>query len=507
MRKCFLLAFIVWGFFLNAQDSNPLRIEFSSLGRDGEYRVLLADQQGMIVVRNDGNSGDDQNLWRLFGYSVDMEQQWESRLELDEDLELRKMYYYQGLGNLLFEHSSSRESKMEDVSIDMADGSVSTTTFQMEGRHMVRDYIAIGEHSFILALKGKGLKSFFRNIFSSQKAKSRLKLLRIDRNTKSTRLLSDTIPGGMRPLRLNFYEHGNTVDVYMANAVSDTRDDLWMYAFSYNGSLKKKHHLKSVPGKTVVDLAVRSQGKTRYMTFSMSGLSQRYDRYEDYTDGIYFCIISNDKLVDSRFHKLSGFTSFFKEADTEMIRYFPKQKEVQGTVGYPMQIHSDLKGTEGEMILLAEAYYPDFYTQVYYDAYGMAHTRRIFRGYKYTHALAIAFDRKGEISWHEAMELKGKYTQNRKKSVDVISDGRDAGMVYNLENELSYQLISGGKAQGEPAVVSLPFKNRNDRLKSSKNGRIHYWYGNYLLATGYQEINNPAEGNRKLFYIHKIAFQ
>lgn len=493
---------------LYAQRDKPLRVEFSSFGRNNDYSVLLADDKGLIVLRDDGKNQDNQNVWKLFGYSTKMKQKWKSTIMVNNDFVLSRKFYNDNYANLLFLDSQNKESVIKQYRIEMSNGKTDSVSYSVDGKLNIKDFRVVDNQSFILGLDIKGFKNFLSSIFSSSEDEGkRMKLIHYEWNTGEMKLISDSFDTGMRPKSLDIFEHGKTVDVYTARDVSDSRDDIWMYSFSYSGVFQKKYKFSPVKGKFVVELAVTSYGKNRHIAATMSSLRDRYDRYEDYTDGIYLSVFKNGEEAVSRFYKLSNLNSFYAKADPDMFRFFPGRKKVTGSVGYQIKMHPKIKGNSDEMILLAEAYYPEYHTEWYYDAYGVARTRYIFDGYRFTHALAIAFNDKAEITWDESMKISGIRSYSRRKRVDIISDGSIAGIAYNLDNELHFQLVVDGQAEERAQAVTLPLMFSNDHLKKSHESRINYWYNNFLLASGYQKIDNRDKGNRRVFYIYKISFQ
>lgn len=509
LRFIFFLTLLLAGVQLPiaGQSNKPLRIEFSSFGKSDAYALLRAEEHGFVVIRDEGKNDDNQNLWSFFGYNVDMKRIWKSKVTLPKDYRLAKKTNYKTHACILFLQQTNRATDITEVRINMADGSVEKNSLTSDGKIEIQDYKVIEDQSFILALDIKGMKNIFSRLLGSSDAGRRLKFWRSDWSNSSYQELSDSIADGMRPKRIDIFLHGETVDVYAVRDVNQQRDDIWLYSFTYQGEYINKYRFSPVDGRFVVEMAVRSEGRNRYLAATMSGIRDRYDRYEDYSDGIYLGVFRNGEEAVSRFYKLTNLNAFYAKADADMFRFFPGKKEMGGSVGYPLDMHPTIKGKGNEMIILAEAYYPEYRTEWYYDAYGMAHTRHVFDGYRYTHALAIAFNSDAQILWDEGLKISNIRSYYRKRRVDVISDGTTAGIAYNLDNEIHYQLVVNGDADGGTRTVTLPLLSSNDLLKSSNEGSIHYWYEDYLLASGYQKIAHADQGNRQIFYVYKIGFQ
>lgn len=494
--------------YVFSQADKPLREEFSSLGRKGDYSVLLAENKGLMIIRNDGKTKNDEIIWRFWGYSTDMVRKWKSTFSMEKHYEFSRKFYRAGFGNILYADVSNNESRLKHIQINMETGEVKSRDFKVDFKFQIRDFKVVNSAAYVLGLNAKGLNSFFKNIFKSDDEKGhRIRFFKYDWEQNKLTNFSELIDEGMRPKRLNIHKAGKEIDIFMARAITEQQDEIWMYSFGFNGKLNQKHKFSSVSGKNVVDLVVTSAGSKRYIGATMSSLRNRYNNYEDYTDGLYFSIFKKGKEINSRFHKLSNLRAFYNKAEPEMFQFFPGKDKVDGSVGYQLKLHPELKATNNKMILLAEAYYPEYHKEWYYDAYGVSHTRKVFDGYRYTHALAVAFNAKAKVTWNVSMEINGIKSYSRDRRVDIIAEEGNAGIVYNLDNELHYQTLKGGKNKQNPATVTLPMLYDNDQLKESEDGRIRYWYGSYMLATGYQHIDHENKGNREVFYLFKIGFQ
>ncbi len=507
MKMVFGIWFLLLSLLLFARGDDPLRVEFPASGRSEGYHLILAGQQGFIVLRKEGGSDNNNTVWRVFGYSPFLEQRWEDSLELPEDLELAAKDYHQGVAGLVFLHSSNRGSSLREVWVEMRQGVVGQYGFHVEEPLIIRDYKTAGQQSFLLAQQESDSRGVIGRIFQSGKDDDRqLKVIRLDRKARKHEYICDHIKMGMRPSRMDVFHYEQTIDVYTVHAPPEGHHQIYMHSFSMSGEIMNIRRIAISEGKSVVDVAVTSRDSMRFIAATVSGVINRYNRYEDYTDGIFFCSITHNGEINARLYTLSNITSFYRKAHAEMFQFFPGRRDSPGSAGYPLQIHPVLKGRENEMILLAEAYYPEYLTQIYYDAYGMSRTRRVFNGYKYTHALALAFNDEAGLLWHEAMEIRDIKTYSRKIRTDIISDGTQAGIIYSLNNKLRYQIVSNGKAIGDVGSASLPLKYRNDMVKRSRDNQVVVWHGDYLLAYGYQDIENRSEGNRSVFFVQKIAF-
>lgn len=505
------LLFGVWLLFLPAlilaRADQPLRLEFISSGRGQSFHMVLAGDQGFIVLKNQRNRDNNKIVWKLLGFSSLMEQQWQDSLSLHENMEMVASDYDEDVAAMVFMKKSNQGTKVKEVWVDMSRGSVHQYEFHVEEQLAVRDYKTAGQQSFLLAMDISDHRGVIGRLFQQGREDEQpMVLIRMDRKEPEHEYICDVIGPGVRPLRLNVFHYKQNVDLYALEESPNGHHQVRMYTFSMGGNLLIDRVMFTAEGKSLVDVAVTSKDSMRFVAATVSSIRNRYNRYEDYTDGIYFCTMPFGREPTARLYTLANITSFYRKAHAQMFQFFPGRKDAPGSAGYPLQIHPDIKGDNNENILLAEAYYPHYLTQIYYDAYGMSRTRRVFNGYKYTHALALAFNNEADLLWHEAMEIKDVQTYSRRTRTDIISDGQQAGIIYSMNNNLRYQIVSNGKAMGDVGSVSLPLKYRNDVVKQAVNNNVRVWHGDFLLVYGYQNIENSTQGQRRVFFVQKVAF-
>ncbi|MFW6019150.1 MAG: hypothetical protein ACOCPM_01090 [Bacteroidales bacterium] len=504
---CFILLIIPFQTG-NAQSNQPMRVEFSSLGRQDDFHLMLAEDKGFVIIRDDGKSSDDEIIIKLFCYSEDMEKKWNSTITVYKDYSFSKKYYRNGFGYLLFSDSNNKGSNFKVFRIDIATGKVTSREFSVEDKILAVDFISVNGHSYVLAREGKGLTNLITNVFSkSDKNSGMLRFFHYNWQEEKLNNLTDSVQGPMQPRQIEVFDQGKTVDLYAVKSSDKYTDEIWRYSFSFNGTLGEKYQYSRIKGKTVVNIAINEYENRRFLAATMSSMRNRYDHYEDYADGIFVSIFSKGKEENSKYYKLSNINAFYSHTNSDMFQFFPGKNKVQGSVGYPILLHQEAITDPKQNVILAEAYYPEYRTEWYYDAYGVAHTRKVFEGYRFTHALAVSFSNDCDIAWDAAIKMPEIHSYDRHQKAGLITDEKTTGIVYNFDNEISYQLVSEDKKLNGRKTATLPLMSKNDNLKNSNYERIQYWYGDYMLASGYQKINNNQKGNRQVFYVYKIAFR
>ena len=187
-------------------------------------------------------------------------------------------------------------------------------------------------------------------------------------------------------------------------------------------------------------------------------------------------------------------------------RYEEHGKEMDVTVN--MYVHPVLE-SENELILLGEVYYPTYRNlstaTTYIQGRPSTNSVRQFDGYEYTHAAVCKFDLDGHFKgdhcfpihiWHKPYELKN--------IVNMYAHDTILEMVYMNDNYLQNKAITPSEEFSETVVLEA---DSTDQIRYTV-GEVNYWYGNYFIATGFQNIRNTGDirirRKRDVFYLQKL---
>ncbi|MDH5367927.1 MAG: hypothetical protein OEW67_13155 [Cyclobacteriaceae bacterium] len=241
-------------------------------------------------------------------------------------------------------------------------------------------------------------------------------------------------------------------------------------------------------------------------------------RNSDATQGFYIAGFYQNQEVFKKYHHfndLDNFYSFKSDREQERIEEIIEKKKSQGREyksKYRIMTH-EVISQGGNYLMLGEAYYPTYRQQrvrrysprgYYYE------TKIVFDGYKYTHAVVVAFNKKGDIIWDYSFKINDIKSMELKEHVRVNSTNEITKLVYNLEGKMNIMTIRNGKMESKDENIALPSKYENDQVKYSDLGQSEHWYGNHYLAWGYQRIRNiegkGSNKKRNVFYINKLTF-
>ena len=133
----------------------------------------------------------------------------------------------------------------------------------------------------------------------------------------------------------------------------------------------------------------------------------------------------------------------------------------------------------------------------------------ILDGFRFVSAMTVAFNDKGAIKWSTAMEIRDVFSKYIFPRMNLVLDGENAVLSYSTKGKIMSKVVNGPDSRtGLDQMSILPDKAR-DEVVDDYNNSLSFWYGNYFIAYGYQQIRNnfSSENKRTVFYVNKLAFR
>ena len=172
-------------------------------------------------------------------------------------------------------------------------------------------------------------------------------------------------------------------------------------------------------------------------------------------------------------------------------------------------IHDIIK-MDDHFIMLGEAYYPkyssytsssSFYTNPGTSSFGNrdSYNSYNFAGYKYTHAVIIAFDKNGKVIWDNSFEINDVLSLTLEQFVHPNIQDDQIILLYNYENVIRSKIIRGSEILEGKSFNDIQLKFEDDVVNNnSEFGGIEKWYGDAFYAFGVQKIKNLRDREVKL---------
>jgi hypothetical protein len=196
-----------------------------------------------------------------------------------------------------------------------------------------------------------------------------------------------------------------------------------------------------------------------------------------------------------------------------------KIKGKKNRFNYRFLIH-ELVPYKDQYILLGEAFYPKYrqvdrnYENFFSSGIGsntIIKDGRIFEGYHYTHAAILGFDKSGKLLWDNSFEINDVKTFTLEQYVKLEMNDDKIDLIYLYENKIRTKVIQNESVLEGKSTAPLQTLNETDIIaKSSTNNSLEYWYGEYFIAFGTQQIENTGTGGiphkRNVFFINKVKY-
>jgi hypothetical protein len=231
------------------------------------------------------------------------------------------------------------------------------------------------------------------------------------------------------------------------------------------------------------------------------------------------------------FLNLKHFFDFMNPARVARLRQRSQRLRAssrQHRLRYRLLMH-DMIPFQGGYVLVAEVYYPRYqqgygtyynaaaYMPMYNPLYGPGFYDRYNRsnrnvdGYRFTHALICAFDRRGNLLWDNSFLLKDVETGTLAETVQVrpMPDGKRLVLSYLYEDKLRYKIIDQATSSPNDLEVTLRTSEaaHPEKTLDTSSSELQAWYGSKFVAYGYQRIRSGGFTTRNVFFINSIAFE
>ncbi len=252
-------------------------------------------------------------------------------------------------------------------------------------------------------------------------------------------------------------------------------------------------------------------------------------RKSEFSRGLYVSRLKNGIQESMAYHNYGDLENFFVHFSDRKEKRVKERIQRRKALGkrikfnYRLTAHNIIE-QDDQYILIGEAYYPRYRnsSQTYgsraggFGGQGLPNSfNPYFIGYKYTHAVVVAFDKTGSILWDNSFEINDVETRSLREYVKVHVDkgSKKIVLMYLYDNKIRSKVIEKGQIIEGKTINPVKLTYETDKAKSSDKEKegIEKWYGNKFYAYGTQKIKNitqrGSKASRKIFYINKIEYE
>lgn len=495
---CALLGVI---FLSSAQVLQTNRFEYALGPSDHEFQIIPAGTSGIFLTRRYANPGAD--FIQILKLDTAFKEQWAGYLPIEDSYNVigRKTQ-----GDQLFLLSKYAEYSRNDLILYVVNES--TGLYRM---HRIRSFIPVTPNEFQITNTAVLIGGYFNRVPV---------VLHYDFNTMKSKVLPGLFNESGELNQIRVYDD-NTFDVLISAQNQLRQYTVWLKSYDPEGNLLMNYPLEPEGSS---NLLFGRSVKTDHKNQMIAGVFGT--RNKIFSRGMYIANIAPSGLQQIRYYHFGDLKNFFKymKAKREIrVKNRIERKKVKGKrarFNYRFLVHELILHND-QYILLGEAFYPKYknldrtYSSGFFSGGAttgpLIRDGRVFDGYVYTHAVVMGFDKEGNLLWDNSFEINDIKSFTLEQFVKLSVQGDNIALVYMYQNQIRTKIIKDDRViEGKTSDPIKTFRENDVVKKQGKDGgNLEYWYGDFMVAHGTQEIisDNRQHYPRRVFYINKVTFE
>jgi hypothetical protein len=491
-------------------DDKPLRVEFKVRSDNETYRVIPCGASGALLFFKSLEVVETtKTKWYFSLYDNNLQQIWVKSLPVLNELEYKIFSIKHDTLALLFQVSG--KDKSLDYNFLIARVLLSKSTFiantgRFPENSTTEHFEIVGQKAYIaLNVKDEASRMMVADLVSgtaktfpfSGNAASTVSAFSIDSTgAQILAAIKRQIGKNRSECYLDRYDMaGNPISEVLISTISDERDiqEVGFVPLSADQTiLFGSYGNKNESGPT------KSQGEsTGYFYSRVEGNQQKTIEFYNFLE------LKNAKTL-------------LDEKDIAMLRKkaLKKNRDLKDfSIDFKLLLHPVIRDRD-KFIVFSEVYHPQYHTENFtdFDFYGQPFTNSytVFDGYRFTNAILAEFDKDGNMMWDNNLEIRNLLTFDLSPKVNAFFTGGNIVLTYLSDGKIASKIINGDNVVEKLDFSSFDLTYPDDKLLSETKSRMAWWYGNYFLCYGYEDIKNVAlDGNNKrlVYYFSKIKFE
>ncbi|MBS1555227.1 MAG: hypothetical protein JSU09_09900 [Bacteroidetes bacterium] len=498
----------IWlnAFCLHAQVEQTARWEMP-VNQEGEvYKIAPADSLGVVAYSKNQGQGIDQI--ELIRMDTALREVWKGYISVQKFFAISFAHVYQEKLFLLLSHSYNPVIGFLVVELNIRDGRYLT--------HAVKNIIPFKPTEFT-ATNGALLIGGYYNY--------RPLVLHYSLSKKQSKILPGFFnePGEINQIKVN---DDFSVDIIISANNQQKRKSLWLRNYNQDGDLLKTTVLEPQEKRSLLF------GRSVKTTDNHMLVAGVYGRNTEYSRGIFVSTISPYGEYTTRYYNFADLQNFFRFMRVNQEKRVKKRIERKRIKGKRIKFNyrflvQEVIPYRDQFVMLGEAFYPRYVYQTRntnpaffgyqrvggYQFYSPYRSDQIFDGFQYTHAIAIGFDSKGKVIWDNSFEINDAKSFQLEQFVKIAPTNDHIDLIYFYQNLIRSKVIQGSQVLEGKTADEIKMLSPTDYVskKDVQPNRLQYWYGNHLLASGFQNIrvspDRLADIKKRVFFINKIRYR
>lgn len=507
LKFIFLVILLTFCNSLLGQISQPLRYEIEIDNLNDEYYIVSAKEQGLFLFKEmDKQTEDNEYIWEIIRLDTSLQEVNRKEVIIDNKFSFKGYSYDNGQFVMLFQEGYDFAKDLLFLTF-----SINSDTFNS---YLYENLVPIRLTEF--EAKNDAV------IFGGN-VNMRTVVMMYNFTAKKGVVLPGFYDDRSSLLQIVTKTDDDWVRVITSDRLPSKRYGITVRAFStmgesiFNETLQAKEDLSLTDGRIVNS---SEGGNLLAGTYSIK-------RRTETSRGIYvadFAKQNEDKINYYNYANLENFFNYMKERRKNRIMKKIARKKIKGKklkFSYRLFVQ-DIVKQDNQNILIGEAYYPTYSNKNYnygygsfnsYDPFIGGRSAQVFDGYKYTHAVIIAFDDNGKLIWDNSFEINDLKSFQLEEHIHLAFLDNEIVMLYLYNQELKIKVIKESEIIEGKYTEDLKLMYESDEMKSNDEELegLKQWYGNNFYAYGVNKVKNLKDKdiklNRKVFFINKIVVE
>jgi len=498
---------------LAAQVNKPVRLEIPVKDDSEIYKVVPCDQNGVMIIYLSADTDESGNLiWITALLDRNLKEIWRKPVSLPRGFGLAEALYTNNhLVGFWYSLKGNDDQNLRIVDIQVADTIKRESVFTVPERAEL-SHFGICEHFAMVGLNTKDNQSLF---------------IRYDLRSGNITSINQEIEGSVVIESMNINNESGVVSAILRTTGSAKKRGYYLVKTDRNGQKISQLKLSKFDDSNMVNtaFAYKIDDRTDLIigSYGRSSRTKSINGYE--TTGVastgFFSILIQDNIeLNGSAYEFSDFQNFYRylrrPSDLSMRRGTSKAEKGNKdySLDYDLLAHDVFKWKDS-YVFIAEAYYPEYrtVTTMVYDYYGRPYpsTYSVFEGFRYLTTFVAGFDATGKMKWNNDLELQNMLSQELRQKVLAWEDTDGLVLSYTNDAKIASKVLSDSLATGSSVShTEIASLSQRDKVYSDANSNMVFWYNNYFLVYGYQNIRNSyqsSRNNKNVFYLNKVAFR
>jgi hypothetical protein len=490
IRWWFIKIFIALPLYGLAQLHQNERLEIPISFDYESFEVASVKNFGIILYRAVGNELGKQ--FEIIHTDTSFHEKWRGHLSLEKGFDLAR--HISANGNLYFIFYNRNFS---DRSFILYEISLTHGTYT---KFIVRNSIPFLPIAFEVNTKGALIGGYFNQTPL---------VVFFEFNTQKSKILPGLFneAGELAQIKINADDSFN---VLISAKNYQKQQTLWLKNYDPVGGLKRNIMLH--PGDNnhlIFGRTIQINPNSLIVTGVYGG------RNSDYSRGLFVANISNEGMQQIKYYSYADLKNFFKYMRVKQekrVKDRIERKKIKGKkirFQYRFLVH-ELVPYKNQFILLGEAFYPKYRQAEGYV--GLGRTSYIFDGYRYTHAVVLGIDTHGELLWDNSFEINDVKSFMLEQFVKMDAKKDEIALLYLYDNKIRTKVIRDSTVLEGKSSNQLQLKAGSNPVSENTStvNKLDYWYDDYFLAYGVQNIGSSSlqgRNKKKIFFVSKVSYE